>query len=88
MACFAPISRGWPARKLLLSNELRRALERPIPEIPPELDRRYFHAAPPELRLERLLGGEHLLFEGLHPALPAIRSRLPISARSRPSPPG
>jgi hypothetical protein len=77
VACFAPISPSWPARKRLLRADVRKGLERPIPELPGDFDWSYFQAAPLDQRIPRLQGGEHLLLAGMHSAFPEIYSRLP-----------
>lgn len=76
-AGFAPIARGWPARKQLLGAEARRAMEEPIPLVADGVDWAYFQAAPPDQRVEHLRGDEWIVLEGVHPGLPRIRSRLP-----------
>lgn len=84
VACFAPISRAWPARKLLLGHEMRRAVERPTPEITEGFDWGYFQAAPPDQRIESLLGGEILLLGGMSPDYPELVSRIPrLEAKAR-----
>lgn len=77
VACFAPISRSWPGRKLLLRMEQRKALDRPIPEIPEGLDWAYYQCAPADQRLARLTGGEELRLEGLNADVPTLVSTLP-----------
>lgn len=74
---FGPISRSWSARQSLLPPEGRAALEKPIAEIPPGFDFRYFHAAPPDQRPAYLLGDEWILLEGVHPERPQIQLQLP-----------
>jgi hypothetical protein len=78
VACFAPISRSWPARKLLLRNEQRKALDRPIPEIPEGLDWGYYQCAPLDQRLARLTGGEELRLEGMSADAPLLVCKLPL----------
>ena len=53
VACFAPISRWWPARSALVPAPARAALDMPLPEILPGFDLRYFHAAPEDQRAAR-----------------------------------
>ena len=76
-AGFGPIARAWPARKRLLGATPRRALEGPVAEIPSPFDWSYFQAAPVDQRTDFLGGDEWIVLEGLHPALPLLRTRLP-----------
>ncbi|WP_437675513.1 DUF2169 family type VI secretion system accessory protein [Sorangium sp. So ce131] len=81
-AGFGPIARAWPARKRLLGATPRKALDAPIAEIPDAFEWAYFQAAPPDQRIGHLRGGEWIELDGLHPALPRLRTRLP-DARGR-----
>lgn len=74
---FGPISRSWSARQSLLPPDGRAALEKPVIEIPPGFDFRYFHAAPPDQRPAYLLGDEWIVLEGMHPERPQIQLQLP-----------
>jgi hypothetical protein len=74
---FGPIARTWPSRTALASAEVRAALDRPVPEIPAGFDFRYFHAAPPDQRLERLVGDEWIVLEGVHPEHAQLHLVLP-----------
>jgi hypothetical protein len=76
-AGFGPIARAWPARKRLLGDTPRKALDEPIIEIPEAFDWSYFQAAPPDQRVGYLRGGEWLALQGLHPTQPLLRMRLP-----------
>ncbi|AUX48537.1 uncharacterized protein SOCE26_100750 [Sorangium cellulosum] len=76
-AGFGPIARAWPARKRLLGATPRKALDAPIAEIPDAFEWAYFQAAPPDQRIDPLRGGEWIELDGLHPALPRLRTRLP-----------
>ncbi|WP_437279953.1 DUF2169 domain-containing protein [Sorangium sp. So ce375] len=76
-ASFAPIGSVWPARSRLLGRTARKALEGPILEIPDDFDWSYFQAAPPDQRVEALVGDEWLVLAGLHPTLAVLRTRLP-----------
>ena len=76
-AGFGPIARAWPARKRLLGATPRKALDGPIAEIPEAFDWSYFQAAPPDQRIDILQGNEWILLDGLHPALPRLKTRLP-----------
>lgn len=78
-AGFAPISIRWPQRRRLLGAIPRDVLERPIAEIPGELDMSYFQAAPADQRGRALDGDEWIVLEGLHPD-GVFETRLP-SAR-------
>jgi hypothetical protein len=66
----------WPSRRLL-SNEARKAVERPVAEIPEGFDWAYFHAAPADQRCDFLTGAEWLVLEGMGPGERRMRSRLP-----------
>ncbi len=67
----------WPSRRRLLGRTPHKALEGPILEIPDDFDWSYFQAAPPDQRVEALVGDEWLVLAGLHPTLAALRTRLP-----------
>ena len=74
---FGPISRSWPSRSSLVPAELRAGLDRPIAEIAPGFDLRYFHAAPADQRVSHLLGDEWIVLENVHPDAPHIHVALP-----------
>jgi hypothetical protein len=76
-AGFAPFGRAFPARKRLLGATSRAELDREIAEIPDDFDWGYYQAAPPDQRVDALSGGEWIVLEGLHSALPRLRTRLP-----------
>ncbi|MDC3957232.1 DUF2169 family type VI secretion system accessory protein [Polyangium jinanense] len=76
-AGFGPIGRAWPIRKRLLGSVPRHVLDGPIAEIPEGFNWSYFQAAPLDQRIDWLRGDEWLVLEGLHPALPRFRTRLP-----------
>lgn len=76
-AGFAPIGSVWPSRRRLLGRTPHKALEGPLLEIPDDFDWSYFQAAPPDQRVEALVGDEWLVLAGLHPTLTALRTRLP-----------
>ncbi|APR76627.1 Hypothetical protein A7982_01974 [Minicystis rosea] len=76
-ACFAPISRIWPARRRLLGKLDRKQLDLPIAEIPDGFDWTYFNAAPMDQRTAHLQGDEWVVLEGMHPVHQGIQSRLP-----------
>jgi hypothetical protein len=77
VACFGPISRGWPARKRLLGTADRRALDRPVAEVPAGFDWSYFQAAPPDQRTEYLQGNEWIILDGMNPSNGHYQSHLP-----------
>lgn len=81
VACFAPISRTWPARRRLLGAEVRKAAEAASPEIHAGFDWSYFQVAPLDQRIDGLHGDEWLVLEGMSATNPRVRSRLP-SARA------
>ncbi len=80
VAGFGPISRGWPLRKRLLGTADRKALDRPIAEVPAGFDWAYFQSAPPDQRTEFLVGTEWIVLDGMNPDFAHIQSYLP-SAR-------
>lgn len=77
VAGFAPISRGWPLRKRLLGTADRKALDRPIAEIPAGFDWAYYQSAPLDQRAEYLHGSEWIILDGMNPAHGHIQSYLP-----------
>jgi uncharacterized protein YjbI with pentapeptide repeats len=77
VAGFGPISRTWPARRRLLGKTDRKALDRPIVELPESFDWAYFQAAPPDQQIDYLRGDEWVVLDGMHPDMPRIASRLP-----------
>lgn len=78
VACFAPISRYWAARKLLVRGDQRKGLERPIVEIPDGFDWGYYQSAPADQRIDRLTGGELLRLEGMSADFPELVCTLPL----------
>jgi hypothetical protein len=81
VACFAPISRTWPARRKLIGSAERKAADAQPPEIHEGFDWAYFQAAPADQRVDHLHGDEWVVLEGMSATLPRVRSRLP-SARA------
>ncbi|MFS8069135.1 MAG: DUF2169 domain-containing protein [Byssovorax sp.] len=77
VAAFGPISRGWPLRKRLLGTADRKALDRPIAEIPAGFDWAYYQSAPIDQRAEYLHGNEWIILDGMNPAHGHIQSYLP-----------
>lgn len=80
-AGFGPISCFWWDRLRLLGDVSRSAVEAPIGEIPDDFAWDYFQAAPPDQRVAFLHGDEWIVLDGMHPALPRVRTQLP-SARA------
>lgn len=80
VAGFGPISRGWPLRKRLLGAADRKALDRPIAEIPAGFDWAYYQSAPPDQRCEFLNGSEWIVLDGMNADFAHLQSYLP-SAR-------
>lgn len=76
-AGFAPFSAHWPARKRLVTAEVRKALSLPIAEIPEGFDWSYFQAAPKDQRCPFLSGSEWIVLQGLRPDERRVRTRLP-----------
>ncbi|MCC6557372.1 MAG: DUF2169 domain-containing protein [Polyangiaceae bacterium] len=77
VACFAPISRSWPARRRLLGSADRKALDREIAEVPAGFDWAYYHAAPPDQRVDYLHGDEWIIVDGVSATHPHVASYLP-----------
>jgi hypothetical protein len=77
VAGFAPISRGWPLRKRLLGAADRKALDRPIADVPAGFDWAYYQSAPLDQRAEYLQGSEWIILDGMNPAHAHIQSYLP-----------
>lgn len=75
-AGLGPISRAWHARRHLLGNLPRKALDVPLMEIPPGFDWSYFQSAPLDQQTDYLRGDEWIVLEGLHPS-PRLRTHLP-----------
>jgi hypothetical protein len=78
-AGFGPISRGWPLRKRLLGAADRKALDRPIAEIPAGFDWAYYQSAPPDQRTAYLTGNEWIILDGMNPEHAHIQSYLPAA---------
>ena len=79
VAGFGPISRGWPIRKRLLGAADRKALDRPIAEVPVGFDWAYFQSAPLDQRTEYLVGNEWIVLDGMNPDYAHIQSYLPAA---------
>jgi hypothetical protein len=77
VACFAPMSRAWPARRRLASRERRKAMEGPVAEIPAQLDWSFFQSAPLDQRIDYLEGDERVVVAGCHPQQRVVDSQLP-----------
>ncbi|MFO0616577.1 MAG: DUF2169 domain-containing protein [Polyangiaceae bacterium] len=75
--CFAPIPRGFPSRARLLGGIDRKEIEKPVPEIPPELDWTYFQSAPEDQRTDYLHGNEWVILERMTADPTFVRSHLP-----------
>ncbi len=78
-ACFAPLSRAWPLRRRALAGVPQRVLDRPIMEIPEQMEWSYFQAAPLDQRIEYLRGDEWIVIDGMHPKYTSLRSQLPVA---------
>ena len=79
VAGFGPISRGWPIRKRLLGAADRKALDRPIAEVPTGFEWAYFQSAPLDQRTEYLTGNEWIVLDGMNPDYAHIQSYLPAA---------
>lgn len=83
-AGLGPIARGWQARRKLLGNTARKAVDAEIADLPDDFDFTYFQAAPADQRIPALSGHEQILLEGVHPLRKVLRSRLPdVSGKAR-----
>lgn len=77
-ACFAPMSRTWPARRRLAGTYDDRWQRTRWPWLAEDCDPEYFQAAAPELRFRGYLrGDERLQIVGMHPVHRAFVTRLP-----------
>ena len=76
-AAFGPISRYWKARRQYVSTQLRRALDKPIVEVPDDFTWTYFQAAPLDQQVPYLRGDEWLVIDGVHATLLRLQTRLP-----------
>lgn len=74
-----PLPPSWPARMRYVGTYGQAYMDERWPWLPKDFDWRFFLEAPPEQRLREGFwrGDEPVLFEGLHPSLPRVRSRLP-----------
>lgn len=74
-----PLPIDWPARMRWAGTYDARYERQRWPWLPADLDPRFFMSAPPEQQLAQgyFRGDERLLFEGLHPQLDRVQSRLP-----------
>ncbi len=79
VAGFGPLSRGWPIRKRLLGAADRKALDRPIAEVPAGFDWAYYQSAPIDQRTEYLTGNEWIVIDGMNPEYAHIQSYLPAA---------
>lgn len=77
VAGFAPFGRAWPVRKQLLGATARKFLDAEIAQIPDDFNWAYYQTAPVDQRTDHLRGDEWIVLEGLQPALPCLRTRLP-----------
>lgn len=76
-ACFGPIDPMFPVRRSFLSAEQRRALAERIPALGEGFPFGYFQAAPVDQRADAILGDEWIVLDGMHPALPRMRTQIP-----------
>jgi uncharacterized protein YjbI with pentapeptide repeats len=63
-AGFAPLAWNWPARIALLGGAERQPLLERAARYPDDFDFAFFHAAPPDQRVDFLAGDERILLEG------------------------
>lgn len=76
-AGLGPIAPEWPTRERYAFGLVREALEEPVLRIDPELDTRFFQAAPSDQWIESLRGPMELTLRGLSPTKPLLATRLP-----------
>jgi hypothetical protein len=76
-AGFGPVGRAWPSRKRLLGRTARKFLDAEVAQIPDDFEWSYYQVAPPDQQAERMSGGAWIMLEGLCPACPLARMRLP-----------
>jgi uncharacterized protein YjbI with pentapeptide repeats len=76
-ASFGPLARWWRSRDRLFGTGDRSAVDRPVAEIPADLDWDYFQSAPIDQRVEFLRGDEWITVEGFHPTYTRLASQLP-----------
>ncbi|XXT19764.1 DUF2169 domain-containing protein [Sorangium sp. So ce429] len=77
-AGYGPVVRDWPAFWRPIGNAPRSSMsDGPLQEIPERLDWSCFQSTPPDQRVDFLRGGEWIVLQGLHPAVPHLRMRLP-----------
>lgn len=76
-ACFGPIDPAFPVRRSFLGTDQRRALAERIPALGEGFPFGYFQAAPVDQRLDGIVGDEWIMLDGMHPALPRVRTQIP-----------
>jgi hypothetical protein len=76
-AGLGPLASDWPTRERHAFGLVRAALEEPVMRIDPELDTRFFQAAPRDQWVESLRGAWDLILRGLSPTKPLLATRLP-----------
>ena len=82
-AGFGPIAPSWPVRRALFPKALRRHAGEAIVELPDELDFGFAQAAPADQQVDRIVGDEWIVLEGVGAEGP-LRTRLPgVVARAR-----
>jgi len=76
-AGLGPLAPDWPTRERHAFGLVRAALEEPVLRIDPELDTRFFQAAPSDQWVDSLRGPMELTLRGLSPTKPLLSTRLP-----------
>jgi hypothetical protein len=76
-AGLGPCAPDWPTRERHAFGLVRAALEEPVMRIDPELDTRFFQAAPADQWVESLRGPLDVTLRGLSPTRPLFATRLP-----------
>ncbi len=77
VAGLGPVPPQWWWRKRALAGGEPPVLSQGAPTIPAALDFSYFNAAPPDQRIQRLVGDETVIIAGLHPSLTEASLPLP-----------
>jgi uncharacterized protein YjbI with pentapeptide repeats len=77
VAGLGPVPPAWWWRRRALAGTTPPVLSDATPTIPSTIDFAYFNAAPPDQRIQRLVGDETVVMAGLHPSLAEASLPLP-----------
>lgn len=81
-AGFGPVSASVSPRRDLTPHIVPHPLG--VPQLPPNVDFRYFQSAPPDQQCAYLEGDEWIMLEGVHPTSTLLRTQLPsVRAEAR-----